>query len=103
MTGLIHLVGAVDSGQWVDGGFAGDLFTFLIIAAILVAFCVTAVMATTGSLNWMRRGGWSDMAVGWAMLGLFLVMLLGGWLVLDVWWAFRAIGRSADRLFAAAD
>jgi len=103
VTGLIHVVGAVDSGQWLDGGVAGDLITFVIIAVILVAFCVTTVMATTRSLSWMRRGGWSDLAVGWAMLGLFLAMLMGAWLVLDIWSALRAIGRGADRLFAAAD
>jgi len=97
------VVGAVDSGQWVDGGFAGDLFTFLIIAVILVAFCVTTARATTRSLNWMRRRGWSDLAVGWAMLGFFLVMFMGGWLVLAVWWALRAAGRVADRAFVAAD
>jgi hypothetical protein len=92
VTGLTHVVGAVHSGQWVDGGFLGDLFTFLIIALILVAFCVTTATAMTRSLKWMRRRGWSDLAVGWAMLGL-LAVLVGGWLVLDIWWALRALVR----------
>ena len=30
------------------------------------------------------------------MLGIFLVMFIGGWLVLDVWWALKAlIGKPA--------
>jgi uncharacterized membrane protein YhaH (DUF805 family) len=103
--GPTHVVDAVGSpqAQWIDGGVAGDLFTFLIIAVILVAFCVTTAMATTRSLNDMRRRGWPDLAVGCAMVGLLLVMFGGGWLVLDAWWTLRAVSRGADRLFAGAD
>jgi hypothetical protein len=103
MTGLVHAFAAVSGETWVDGGFAGDLFTFVIIAVILVAFCTTTALTMKRALSWMRHENWSQLAVACAMLVLFLVLFIGGWLVLDICWVFKAVGQRAGRVFAAAD
>jgi hypothetical protein len=86
----------------MSSSLAGWLFTLLTDATITVAAFRTMFVAMARAHLAMKERAWSEQAIAWSVLGLFLVLFTGGWLLLDIWWVLKALRRGARRALPAA-
>src|ERR1700750_402312 len=64
----------------------------IVIGITLVAAATTA-LGTVRAVRAMRARGWSELAIGWASMGLASILFGGAWLILDAYWLMRSLGR----------
>jgi hypothetical protein len=50
-------------------------------------------LATVRTYQALKLRAWSELALGWTVLGTFVLLGLGGWLIVDAVWAARRVGR----------
>jgi len=91
-----------DHGVTDGSSTVGDILGWLIVIVILAAAFGTMGVAAGRTYNAARRRGWSKAASDWSAVGVGFVMFCGGWVLLDIWWLLKAIGRSARWAWAFA-
>jgi hypothetical protein len=77
---------------------AGDVLAWATLLGITAAGCWTTGVATVRAYKALKLRGWSELALAGTALAISVLLFLGGWLIVDVFWGLRKIIRRLKRL-----